>query len=204
MKSVNYKVIFLGSSGVGKSSIIKRFIYNEFDEHSTSTIGAAYFTKTIEKDDINVNYNIWDTAGQEEYDGLIELYYRNTDVSIIVFDITSKKSFNKAKNMVDKVIDFNQEKLILILVGNKTDIDNHREVDIDDALRYAKNIKALYIETSAKNSHNINKLFEEITNKLPIENIKNYYFTQKIKRIPRQIKNKLKLNETEEKKRCCF
>ena len=163
----NFKLIVLGDSGVGKSSIVERLVNDNFKESNNSTIGISYFRKSIKHNGKYVNFDIWDTAGQEIYADLLTLYYRNIDITLIVYDITSKKSFERLKYYVEKAFYYNKDKkIILIIIGNKTDLSDSRKVPLETVFKYVKSIKGFYIETSAKNSHNIDKLFDEVKNSI--------------------------------------
>ena len=100
-----FKVVLIGGSSVGKSSIVSKFIFNEFNENQYSTIGAAFITKTIVIDNINVKLELWDTAGQEKFDSLVPMYYRNAHAVIVVYDVTDKETFDRAKRWITQIND---------------------------------------------------------------------------------------------------
>lgn len=156
--NIENKIVFLGNEGVGKSSIISRFKYNKFKVES-STIGAA-FTTCIEPT-TQVKLNIWDTAGQEKYDSLTPMYYRNAKIAIIVYSTTEKHTYNKAQ-LWNKKIQENSNNCEIILVENKVDkIENDDDNNNDN-----DNFDDNFIKVSAKTGYNINKLFEKIGNKI--------------------------------------
>lgn len=161
LKTVEYKIILLGDSGVGKTSIIKKFINNEFNEDIKCTIDINFLYKSIKIDkNLYTKLKIYDTAGQEKYRSLIKKYYQGTDGIILVFDLTNENSFNKLKSWINEISE-NTEKAQIILVGNKADLIE-RKVDEDKAETFAKQRDMKYIETSAKEGTNILLLFEEL------------------------------------------
>jgi len=118
-KICQFKVVLLGESAVGKSSLVLRFMKREFHEFQESTIGAAFLTQTVQIDDTTVKFEIWDTAGQERYHSLAPMYYRGAQAALIVYDITSKESFLKAQNWVRELQRQANANIVIALVGNK-------------------------------------------------------------------------------------
>ncbi len=118
-KICQFKVVLLGESAVGKSSLVLRFVKREFHEFQESTIGAAFLTQTVQIDDTTVKFEIWDTAGQERYHSLAPMYYRGAQAALIVYDITSKESFLKAQNWVRELQRQANANIVIALVGNK-------------------------------------------------------------------------------------
>ena len=170
----SYKVVLLGDSSVGKSSVAIRFSKNEFSEFQESTIGAAFLTNTInDRKSINPNdkvrFEIWDTAGQERYHSLAPMYYRGAKAAMVVYDITSEVSFEKAKEWVNELQQSANENMIISLVGNKTDIEYLRKVEKDKAIEYANQNDLVFLETSAKSGDNITEAFNRIADRLPRE-----------------------------------
>ena len=198
LKPVEYKIILVGDSGVGKTSILKKFINNEFNEDIKCTINIDFFSKSIKIDkNLYTNLKIYDTAGQEKYRALIKKYYQGTDGIILVFDLTNENSFNKLKSWINEVSD-NTEKAQIILVGNKADLIE-RKIDEETAENFAKQRDMKYIETSAKEGTNILLLFEELAldiNKkkqndssvVELEHVDTYVFRRR--EINKEIKNK--------------
>jgi len=173
---LNKKVVLIGNTSVGKSCIIHRKTRNQFSNYSEPTIGAAYSNIPIKIDDKNINLNVWDTAGQERYKSLAPMYFRGAHVALIVFDITSKESFEGSKLWFNEINRMSTKTNIFFLVGNKCDMDDYRQVTTEEANTYAETNNIKYIETSAKSGFNIDNLFHSITKNIIIddcENIKN-------------------------------
>jgi len=166
-KTCQFKLVLLGESAVGKSSLVLRFVKGQFHEYQESTIGAAFLTQTICLDDTTVKFEIWDTAGQERYHSLAPMYYRGAQAAIVVYDITNQESFAKAKNWVKELQRQASPNIVIALAGNKADLAAKRVVEYEEAQAYAEDNGLLFMETSAKSSMNVNDIFLAIAKKLP-------------------------------------
>lgn len=166
-KSVPFKLVLLGESSVGKSSLVLRFVRGQFFEYQESTIGAAFLTQTVPLGDTIVKFEIWDTAGQERYKSLAPMYYRGAAAAIVVYDITSADSFQRAKNWVKELQRQGTTNIVIALAGNKVDLEDKRQVESAEAKSYAEDNGLLFMETSAKAATNVNELFVAIARKLP-------------------------------------
>ena len=169
--SIVYKVVFMGDSGVGKSSIATRISCNTFTPLSDATIGASFFSKIIEKETQMYKFNIWDTAGQEKYSCLVPLYYRNCDAAIIVYDITNRNSFKKITSSIKEL---RQDSTVwaIFIIGNKSDLDKERMVTTKEAKDFCDLEDVSFMETSAKNNINIHEILGKLIEKLPEPNTK--------------------------------
>ena len=166
-KICQFKVVLLGESAVGKSSLVLRFVKREFHEFQESTIGAAFLTQTVTIDDTTVKFEIWDTAGQERYHSLAPMYYRGAQAALIVYDITSKDSFLKAQNWVRELQRQANSTIVIALVGNKLDLASKRSVEHNEAKLFADENNLLFMETSAKTAVNVVEVFTAIATRLP-------------------------------------
>ncbi|KAH0792387.1 small GTP-binding protein [Histomonas meleagridis] len=161
-KNYEAKVVFIGMSGVGKTSIISRIGSGVFDPNQLPTIGASFTAKTIQKEQGNVTLRIWDTAGQERFRSLAPMYYQGSQACLIVFALNSKDSFNDAQVWYDEMERSIGEKTLLYLIGNKADLTSERTVTIEEANNKADSMGAVYFEVSAQTGQNIEDLVEDI------------------------------------------
>ena len=161
------KLVMLGSSSVGKSSIVTRLTKSIFKPDCVSTVGASYLSKTVDIDGTNVKLQIWDTGGSERYRAMAPMYFRDADACLVCYDITSKNSFDDVDNWLQVLNEKGPEGVLVALAGNKADLELLRAVKYDTAAEYAKmcNIKIFY-ETSALNGQNIDQIFMDIASVL--------------------------------------
>ena len=155
------KLLLLGDSSVGKTSILLKYISNKFDESSISTVGVDYMDKIIDYNKFKIKLQIWDTSGEEKFRTITKNFYRNADGLLVVFDLTKKESYNHIKSWINEAKE-NNDKLKTILIGNKLDLKDERIVTIDVAKQFAEKNNLKYIETSAKDGTNINESFQAI------------------------------------------
>ena len=166
-KVLQFKLVLLGESAVGKSSLVLRFVKGQFLEFQESTIGAAFLTQTVCLDDTTVKFEIWDTAGQERYHSLAPMYYRGAQAAVVVYDITSRDSFERAQSWIAELHRQGNPDIVIALAGNKVDLESQRQVELATAKSYAEENGCLLMETSAKTSTNVNELFVAVAKKLP-------------------------------------
>ncbi|KAH3767127.1 GTPase Ryh1 [Pelomyxa schiedti] len=163
-----YKMVFLGDSYVGKTSIITRFMYDTFDNTYQTTIGIDFLAKTMYMDGKTLRLQLWDTAGQERFRSLIPSYIRDCSVAVVVYDITKRESFQNVDKWIEDVRA--ERNVILVLVGNKTDLSEKRQVSIEEGEQKAKEFQTIFLETSAKANYNIKQLFRKIATALVPDN----------------------------------
>lgn len=157
-----YKIVFLGDAGTGKSAVIKRTIYGAFDESYQATIGVDFFSKDLYLGEKTVRPQLWDASGQERFYTLISSYIRDSQIAVIIFDVTNKRTFNSVEKWIGAVKTERREDAKILLVGNKTDLEpEKREVTVETAEEFAKKHGIKYCEVSAKAGHGINDLFNE-------------------------------------------
>lgn len=162
-----YKLVFLGDQGVGKTSIITRFMYDSFDKNYQATIGIDFLSKTMYLEDRTVRLQLWDTAGQERFRSLIPSYIRDSSVAVVVYDITNRASFLNTSKWIEDVRNERGNDVIIILVGNKTDLSEKRQVSVEEGEDRASKEGIMFIETSAKAGFNIKALFRKLATALP-------------------------------------
>ncbi|BEJ11996.1 hypothetical protein CspHIS471_0204560 [Cutaneotrichosporon sp. HIS471] len=167
VRTASFKLVLLGESAVGKSSLVLRFVRNEFSDFRESTI-AAFLTQTVPLDSsTNIKFEIWDTAGQERYKSLAPIYFRNANAAIVVYDIT-QGSFDKAKAWVRELKRQADPSIVIMLVGNKADMTSQRKVPRELAAEFARDEGLLFAEASAKTGDGVEDFFMEIAHKLPL------------------------------------
>jgi len=165
------KVVLIGESGVGKTSIIRQYIDGIFDNNFQSTIGGSFCTKNIHFGKKLIKLEIWDTAGQEKFRSLSKMFYTNSKIVILVFDLMVKTSLEEVKNYwFGKVKETTGDDVVLAVVGNKVDAYDERDKNEDaveegEGRKFANGINALYFETSAKNHIQIEDLFKKVSKK---------------------------------------
>ena len=193
------KVVIVGEAGVGKTCIMKQFIQNSFDDEEISSLTTQYRRKQIKLvTGENVTFDIYDTAGQEKFRSIAKLYYKNSRVVILVYDITDEKSFNEMKNYwYEQVKDIPTENLILAIAANKSDLYENRQVENDEGEKFADKINAIFVQTSAKNDSGITELFENIGYKILDPN---FNFREEEEKKRKQYKKQKKKEENEEEK----
>lgn len=162
-----FKLVFLGEQSVGKTSLITRFMYDSFDNTYQATIGIDFLSKTMYLEDRTVRLQLWDTAGQERFRSLIPSYIRDSTVAVVVYDITNYNSFQQTSKWIDDVRTERGNDVIIMLVGNKTDLSDKRQITTEEGERKAKELNVMFIETSAKAGYNVKQLFRRVAAALP-------------------------------------
>ena len=159
------KVVLLGESGVGKTSIISQFITHKFDPHRETSLSAQFVSKTMDFPDIgqSIKFDIWDTVGQEKYRSLAKIFYKDAKAIIFVYDITTEYSFESIKNYWYDETKANWDgSPILAVVANKIDLYNEAKVSNNDGKSFAEKIGAIFQTTSALSDSGISTLFENV------------------------------------------
>ncbi|KAM9796619.1 RAB6B, member RAS oncogene family a isoform X2 [Syngnathus typhle] len=162
-----FKLVFLGEQSVGKTSLITRFMYDSFDSTYQATIGIDFLSKTMYLEDRTVRLQLWDTAGQERFRSLIPSYIRDSTVAVVVYDITNANSFRQTTKWIDDVRTERGSDVIVMLVGNKTDLAEKRQISVKEGEQQAKELSVMFTETSAKTGHNVKQLFRRVASALP-------------------------------------
>ncbi|KAK8585507.1 hypothetical protein V6N13_050486 [Hibiscus sabdariffa] len=151
-----FKIVIIGDSAVGKSNLLSRYSRNEFNAHSKATIGVEFQTQSVEIDGKEVKAQIWDTAGQERFRAVTSAYYRGAFGALLVYDISRRATFDNVARWLDEL------NLARMLVGNKCDLEDSREVSLGEGKRLAESEGLFFIETSALDSTNVETAFEMV------------------------------------------
>ena len=157
-----FKLLLIGDSGVGKSCLLLRFADDTYTESYISTIGVDFKIRTIELDGKTIKLQIWDTAGQERFRTITSSYYRGAHGIIIVYDVTDKESFQNIQHWLQEIDKYANEGVMKLLVGNKSDLQSKKVVSYDEAKELADSLGIGFIETSAKNAHNVEQAFTKM------------------------------------------
>ncbi|XP_077534244.1 RAS oncogene family member Rab35 [Haemaphysalis longicornis] len=192
-----FKLLIIGDSGVGKSSLLLRFADNTFTGNYITTIGVDFKIRTLEVDGERVKLQIWDTAGQERFRTITSTYYRGTHGVVVVYDVTNGESFANVKRWLHE-IDQNCDVVNRILVGNKNDDPSRKVVLTEDAQRFADQMGIQLFETSAKENINVEEMFNAIT-RMVLKSKKE----QKERQQAPEDKLHLKAGGHKKKKQCC-
>lgn len=164
-----FKILLLGDSGVGKSNLLLRYTKDQFMVDMRSTIGVEFGIKMLKLDGLEIKVQIWDTAGMERYRAITSSYYKGAKGAIVIYDISRKSSFDNVDNWIDDFKSKADDDAIVLLVGNKNDLIDQRQVDKEEALLKAQKNKLAFMETSAKENDNVQAafvtLFQAILNK---------------------------------------
>jgi len=163
----SFKVVLVGESGVGKTSIITQFIDQTFQEDQQSTTGGTFSTKSVVCDNgKTLKFEIWDTAGQERYRALTKMFYKDANAAVLVYDITRKDSFEEIQNYwSNQIKESSPPGIILAVAANKSDLIDHEAVDEEQARKFAKDLGAIFVSTTATQIDPVNDLFIQIAKK---------------------------------------
>ncbi|KAG5560806.1 hypothetical protein RHGRI_003979 [Rhododendron griersonianum] len=155
-----FKVVIIGDSAVGKSNLLSRYARNEFNLHSKATIGVEFQTQSMEIDGKEVKAQIWDTAGQERFRAVTSAYYRGAVGALIVYDISRRTTFESVERWLEELKTHSDTTVARMLVGNKCDLENIRDISVDEGKSLAEAEGLFFMETSALDSTNVQKAFE--------------------------------------------
>ena len=196
------KVVIVGDSGVGKSNLIKRFTTNEFNENSKATVGVEFISRSYKINDKFFKIEMWDTAGQERYKSITAAYYKGAKGALIVYDITSAKTFDNIDKWLSEIKDQSSKDIKLIIVGNKIDLVDQRAISTEQAEIKAKELGIPLMETSAKDATNVKEAFHDLLKEMYCE------LSQTLQIVEKQnmeTKDGIQLNveEKEKKKKGC-
>lgn len=193
MQQESAKVVLLGDSGVGKTSLVSMFVDGKMPETAKPTVGAAFITKLITVDNYSIELRIWDTAGQEVYRGLAPMYYRSANIAIIVYDVGSNSSFESVKYWVNELKKNLKGNASLLICGNKIDLDEERVVDATEAKKFAEQNGAIYTEVSALQGTGVDQAF-----RIASSNYLSQIHNERVGFVPNQVN----LDEKKDKSGC--
>ena len=176
---INYdfllKYIIIGDAAVGKSNLLLRFAQNDFKSEYQLTIGVEFGAKNIDINNKKYRLQIWDTASQENYRSITRAYYKNSVCAILVYDISNRDSFEHISNWIEDCLAQSPKTVFMVLVGNKSDLNDKRKVTLEEGQQMAKNNNMLFFETSAKTGENVDKIFEESAKEINKKINEGYY-----------------------------
>ncbi len=188
-----YKILILGDSTVGKTCFLTRYADNTFQENQMATLGVDYKLKNVKMEDGNtVKLQIWDTAGQDRFHSLTRNYFKGAHGIILLYDITTQSSFDNVSNWIKQIKEDASEKVVIILVGNKIDLEHKRAIPTEEGEKIAEDFGLIFFECSAKTGKNINEAFNELIKKTVANFSK-----------PAGKGQKLKQNRSDGSKGCC-
>ncbi len=182
-----YKIVIIGDSGVGKSNILSRYVRDEFSMDTKATVGVEFGSKIISINNQQIKIQIWDTAGQEKYKSVSTIYYKGAKGALLVYDISRKETFNNLNRWINEIKNNSDENINILLIGNKCDLEEGRQISQEEAFEKAKEINAGFLEVSALQAVNIEKAFKYLIQQ--IHNKNNYRIDEK--------KNTLKENNND-------
>ncbi|KAG2470446.1 RAB43 protein, partial [Polypterus senegalus] len=164
-----FKIVLIGDAGVGKTCVVQRFKSGIFVERQGNTIGVDFTMKTVDIQGKRVKLQIWDTAGQERFRTITQSYYRSANGAIIAYDISKSSSFHSVPRWIEDVRRYAGSNIVQLLIGNKSDLNNLREVPFDEAEALARQYEAIdAIETSAKDASNVETAFTKMATELMV------------------------------------
>ncbi|XP_019734188.1 ras-related protein Rab-25b [Hippocampus comes] len=195
-----FKVVLIGESSVGKSNLLSRFTKNEFSHDSRTTIGVEFSTRTVQLNGFTIKAQIWDTAGLERYRAITSAYYRGAVGALLVYDITKHLTYESVERWLKELFEHADPHIVVMLVGNKSDLESERSVPMEEAKDFAEKRGLLFLETSALSSTNVeaafNTVLTEIHKKVSSKEVSRGSISAVTLNTPR-------VEPTEEKKPCC-
>ena len=170
-----FKLVLIGDSGVGKTNILSRYINNEFSLATQSTVGVEFGSKIIKKNDKLIKLQIWDTAGQERYKSITSAYYKGSKGAFVVYDISRNATFENVDKWIGELKANGSEDVLIMLVGNKSDLEDKRQVSKEEGQDLADKYGIQFYETSAKTGDNVDAIFYNSADEIAKKIDENYY-----------------------------
>ena len=201
-----FKYIIIGDPSVGKSNLLMKFAHNKFTEEYQTTIGVEFGAKNIQLNDQTYRIQIWDTAGQENFRSITRAYFKNCVCAMIVYDITCRESFEHIQNWLQDIRDQSPKTVLIVLIGNKIDLEDKRIISYDEGKDFASKNDLLFMETSAKTGERVDEIFEISAKEIDKKMRENYYdLKSETCGIKEGKNNNINLNteKSKDKKGCC-
>ena len=200
-----FKIVIMGDLSAGKTNILTQYLSKKFVQDSHPTIGVEMFTKEFKIKEDTVTAQIWDTAGQEKYNTLTSSYYKGAKGALVVYDITNKDSFLKVERYANELRENGDKNIYMILVGNKIDLQERRQVEYNEGKSLADKLKMGFSEVSAKSGSGINELFQNLIDKVYQKSHREFKSMASIeiiedKKIALETKNDVNIKQG---KKCC-
>ena len=202
-----FKIVLIGDTSVGKTNILSKYLTDEFDPESKATVGVEFGTKNFKIENNIVKVQIWDTAGQERYRSITNAYYKGAKGALLVYDITNKKSFDNLDKWISDLKINGDEKISIVLLGNKSDLENQRVISTEEGKNKAELFKFAFMETSALNGNNIERAFDELIKEVYRDNHELFEKQAKVEMNDKGIdleQGKNGENKNKEKNWCCW
>ena len=198
-----FKIIIIGDSTTGKTNILSKYLNDKYEKDFKATIGVELGNKTLKIKNDTVNIQIWDTAGQERYRSMTKAYYKGALGALIVYDITNRNSFENVENWMTDLKSSADQKVSILLIGNKNDLEEEREVKIEEGEKRAQEYDIAFLETSAKNGNNIEMAFKTLIEEVYNKCHKDFESVAKVEIMSGKIINLEEKNTEEKKFKCC-
>ena len=201
-----FKVVLVGDSSVGKTNMMSKYLRNEFHEDSKATVGVEFGSKQFKIEGHQIKAQIWDTAGQERYKAITSAYYKGAKGAFVVYDITRKQSFESVDRWINDLRAAADKNLSIIIIGNKCDLEDQRQVNKEQGEEKAKNFEVAFMETSAFSGENLNQAFEKMMNEVFKKCHEDMMSDGEVDIVgpSKDISlDKTKPNDTTQKKKCC-
>ena len=198
-----FKIILIGDSSVGKTNIMNKYLKNQFKEDSRATVGVEFGSKQFEIENRKIKAQIWDTAGQERYRAVTSAYYKGAKGAFIVYDVTRKETFDSVNRWISDIISTCGKSLSIILLGNKSDLEDQRQISKEQGEEKAKTYQLAFLETSALSGENLEKAFNMLINEI-YEKCKSEFENTDYLNLGDSVEEiQLKKDDSEKENKCC-
>ena len=198
-----FKIILIGDSSVGKTNIMNKYLKNQFKEDSRATVGVEFGSRQFEIENRKIKAQIWDTAGQERYRAVTSAYYKGAKGAFIVYDVTRKETFDSVNRWISDILTTCDKNLTIILIGNKSDLEDQRQISKQQGEEKAKTYQLAFLETSALSGENLEKAFNMLINEI-YEKCKSEFENTDYLNLGDSVEEiQLKKDDSESENKCC-